>query len=92
VGRVKPRKGLGLQIANLLTTLLDLYMLVMLARVLLSWVSLDPRHPMTHWIRRVTEPVLGPIRSVIGVWGGLDFSPIVAILILSFLRRLIARS
>ncbi len=80
-----------MQIANLLTTLLDLYMLVLLARVLLSWVSLDRRHPVALWIWRATEPVLGPIRSVLGIWGGLDFSPIVAILILSFLRRLIVR-
>jgi YggT family protein len=80
-----------LQIANLLTTLLDAYLIVLLARVLLSWVSIDPRHPVVDFIRRVTEPVLGPIRSIIGVWGGLDFSPIVAVLLISFLRRLVMR-
>ena len=78
-------------IANLLTTALDAYMLVLLARILLSWVSLDPAHPVVRWIYQVTEPVLGPIRSVLGVWGGLDFSPIVAVLILSFLRRWVVR-
>lgn len=80
-----------MQIANLLTTLLDAYLIVLLARVLLSWVSIDPRHPVVDFIRRVTEPVLGPIRSIIGVWGGLDFSPIVAVLLISFLRRLVMR-
>ncbi|HKI83887.1 MAG TPA: YggT family protein [Candidatus Krumholzibacteria bacterium] len=80
-----------MQIANLLTTLLDLYMLVLLARVLLSWVSLGRQHPVSVWVYRATEPLLAPIRSVFGIWGGLDFSPVVAILILSFLRRLIVR-
>jgi len=80
-----------LQIANLLTTLLDAYLIVLLARVLLSWVSPDPGHPVVHFVRRVTEPVLAPIRSIIGVWGGMDFSPIVAVLLISFLRRLVLR-
>lgn len=80
-----------MQIANLLTTLLDIYLVVLLARVLLSWISIDPRHPVVQFVRMVTEPMLGPIRSVIGVWGGMDFSPIVGVLIISFLRRLVIR-
>ena len=80
-----------MQIANLLTTLLDAYLIVLLARVLLSWVSLDPGHPVVRFIRMATEPLLAPIRSIIGVWGGLDFSPIVAVLLISFLRRLVLR-
>jgi len=80
-----------LAIAHLITTALDVYLLILLARVLLSWVSLDPGHPVVSWIHRMTEPLLGPIRSVLGVWGGLDFSPVVAILLLSFLRRWIVR-
>jgi len=80
-----------LAIAHLIGTALDVYLLILLARVLLSWVSLDPGHPLVQWIHRMTEPVLGPIRSLLGVWGGLDFSPVVAILILSFLRRWIVR-
>jgi YggT family protein len=54
-------------------------------------VSLGRQHPVSVWVYRATEPILAPIRSVFGIWGGLDFSPIVAILILSFLRRLIVR-
>lgn len=80
-----------MQIANLLITLLDAYLLVLLARVLLSWVSIDPGNPVVHFVRNVTEPVLGPIRSIIGVWGGMDFSPIVAVLLISFLRRMVMR-
>ncbi len=80
-----------MQIANLLTTLLDVYLILLLARVLLSWTSMDSRHPVVHFVWMATEPVLGPIRSIIGVRGSMDFSPIVAVLLISFLRRLVMR-
>lgn len=76
-------------IAPLLDVVFDLYMIVLLVRVIVSWVQFDPRHPLVQLLYGITEPVLAPIRSVLPVAGGLDFSPVVAMLILSLLKRIL---
>jgi YggT family protein len=76
-------------IAQLLDVVFDLYMIVLLARVIVSWVQFDPRNPLVEWVYRLTEPVLAPIRSVLPAMGGLDFSPVVAMLLLSLLKRIL---
>jgi YggT family protein len=77
-------------IAHLIGVVLDLYMLVLLARVVVSWVSPDPRNNVVRLLYDLTEPVLAPIRSVLPSTGALDFSPVVALLLLALLRRLFA--
>lgn len=69
--------------------LIDLYSLVVLASVILSWVSVPPDHPFVRAVRSLTEPVLEPIRRVLPTLGGLDFSPMVLLIGLQFLRRLV---
>lgn len=76
-------------IAQLLDVVFDLYMIVLLIRVIVSWVRFDPRHPLVHLLYSVTEPVLAPIRSVLPDTGGLDLSPVVAMLLLSLLERIL---
>src|SRR4029450_3538405 len=65
---------------------LELYMYVVIARALISWVNPDPWNPIVQFLERVTEPVLAPIRRWIGWRMGIDLSPIIAILIISFLQ------
>ena len=71
---------------TLLTALLDLYSLVVLVSVVTSWMSMDPRHPVVSATRSLTEPLLGPIRRLLPSMGGLDFSPMVLLLLLRMLR------
>ncbi len=54
--------------------LLNLYGLILLVRALSSWVNLDPYHPISQFLYRVTEPVLAPIRQVLPPVGMMDFS------------------
>jgi len=68
---------------------LEIYMYVVIARALISWVNPDPFNPIVQFLERVTEPVLAPIRRAIGWRLGIDISPIVLILILIFLQRFI---
>ena len=72
-----------------LATLLDLYSLVVLAAVVISWVGLDERHPVGAFVYGLTEPALAPIRAVLPPIGGLDFSPMVLLIVLRLLRDLI---
>ena len=72
---------------------IQLFQLLILVRVILSWVvSPVSRNPAVETVRRVTEAVLGPIRSVLPPMGGWDLSPMVALVLLSVLQNFIARS
>ena len=73
---------------RLISGLLTLYWYVILARVLMSWFSLSPSHPVVRAIYAVTEPVLGPVRRVLPPMGGFDLSPVVIFLVLMYLQRL----
>jgi YggT family protein len=73
-----------------LARLIDLYSLIVLASVVLSWVQLSPDHPLVRFTHALTEPVLAPIRRVLPELGGLDFSPMVLLVALRLLRGLFA--
>ncbi len=79
-----------LAVGNVLEVVLNLFMFIIIARAILSWVSPDPFNPIVRFINNVTEPVLYPIRSKIPVsYGGIDFSPIVVILGIMFLKTFV---
>lgn len=75
-----------LGVATVVDYVLWLYMWVIIARALISWVSPDPWNPIVQFLERATEPVLAPIRRWIGWRMGLDLSPMVAILSIIFLQ------
>jgi YggT family protein len=68
----------------------NLYSLLILARVLLSWVHLRPDHPVVLFIHEATEPVLKPLRKIIPPMGMVDISPIAALILLQILESLIS--
>ena len=73
-------------LARILDIVLWLYMWVFIIAALISWVNPDPYNPIIRFLRSVTEPVLMRIRRVLGVYGGIDFSPLIAILAILFLQ------
>lgn len=82
-----------------LSALLQLYIVVIFGRVILSWFPISPDSPMASLYRLVyalTEPVLGPIRRVmpsVGFGGmGLDLSPLIVLFALELLIIPIVRS
>jgi YggT family protein len=79
-------------LATILDYMLWLYMWVIIARALISWVNPDPWNPIVQFLDRATVPVLAPIRRWIGVRMGMDLSPIIAILIITFLQIAIVQS
>lgn len=78
--------------ARVIDWLLTLYMYVIIARALISWVNPDPWNPIVQFLERATEPVLGPIRRQLGWRMGIDLSPIIAILIIVFLQYAVVQS
>jgi YggT family protein len=75
---------------QLLLSMLDVFRILILVRVVLSWVvSPTSRNPLVEGIRRVTDTVLEPLSRVIPPMGGLDLSPLVALLLMEVLRNVI---
>ena len=64
--------------------------LLIIVRVVLSWIpSVDYGHPVIRAIIRVTDPVLLPIRRLVPPLGGLDVTPIAALLLIQVVRYLL---
>ncbi len=74
-------------LATVLDIALNLYMWLIIIRALLSWVNPDPFNPIVRFLYGITEPVLARIRRVLPPLGGIDLSPLVAILGIIFLRQ-----
>ena len=68
-----------------LARLIDLYCLVIVAAVVVSWLNMPRDTPAVRFLDAVTEPVLEPVRRVLPPMGGIDFSPIVVIVLLRLL-------
>ena len=80
-------------IANVLDLVLLLFMWIVIARAILSWVNPDPFNPIVRFIHNVTEPVLYRVRALIPIsFGGIDFSPIIVLLGVIFLRTFVVSS
>ena len=75
----------------LFVRLLDIYTLIILAGVILSWTGLPYDHPLVRVTRWFAEPLLRPIRRVLPVMGGIDFSPMVLLVVIGFFRRFLPR-
>ena len=78
-------------LALVLGTILDVLFWMILIRALLSWVNPDPFNPIVQFLDRVTEPILAPIRRVVPPMG-IDFSPIIAALVIYFLKIFVVGS
>ncbi len=82
-----------LAVAKVLGLVLNLFMWVVVARAILSWVSPDPYNPIVRFINNITEPVLYRIRMFMPVsFGGIDFSPMIVILGIIFLNTFVVSS
>src|ERR1700738_659212 len=85
-------------VLHLILLLIRIYIWILIAQAILSWLlafGVINRYNrgvavIGDFLYRVTEPALRPIRAFLPNFGGIDVSPIILILILMFLRRLIA--
>jgi YggT family protein len=80
-----------LVIVNFLELLVSALMLLVLARVVVSWLAPSGGGGVVAFIYQATEPILAPIRRVVPPSGGLDWAPLIAMLVLGLLLRLVVR-
>jgi YggT family protein len=76
-------------LATTIELIIQLYSFIVLARVLMSWINIDPYSPLARAIYNLTEPVLAPVRNILPPAAGLDFSPIVVILLLQVVGQIL---
>jgi YggT family protein len=80
-------------IAKVLDVVMNIFLFIVIARAVLSWVSPDPFNPIVRFINNVTEPVLQPIRTRLPFhFGGIDLSPIVVFLAIIFIRTFVVNT
>jgi len=86
-------ENLVLAIAKILDIALTLYMWIIIARAVISWVNPDPYNPIVTFLYRITEPVLAPVRRWLPFRNmGIDISPIIIIMAIIFLQTFLVRS
>lgn len=79
-------------LAMVVDMVLTLAMFVIIARAILSWVSPDPYNPIVRIINQLSEPILFPVRRRVPFVGGVDFSPIIVLLVIFFLQNFLVKS
>jgi YggT family protein len=73
--------------AVVVDAVLNIYWWIIIASAVLSWVNPDPYNPIVRFLRAATEPVMARVRRVLPLFfGGIDFTPIVVLLLITFLQ------
>ena len=79
-------------VAYLLDILLTIYMYIIIARAVISWVNPDPYNPIVRFLHQVTDPVLYQVRRILPPMGAVDLSPLVVLLAIIFVQRFLVSS
>ena len=74
----------------ILANFIDLYSMVVIAAVIVSWIQLPYNNPIVQFLATLTEPLLEPIRRLLPSMGGIDLSPMVLFFGLRILRSMVA--
>jgi len=78
-----------ISLATVINMFLNLYLIVVIASALISWVSPDPNNPIVRFLHSATIPVYYKIRRSLPfplIFGGMDITPLVVIGIIYFLE------
>ena len=73
---------------SIINSLAQALVILVFVSVILSYL-MDPDHPVRRGVDNLVQPMLNPIRRIVPTMGGLDFSPLVLILLIQFLARII---
>lgn len=86
-------ENLIVALAKIIDLALTVYIWIIIARALISWVNPDPYNPIVTFLYRATEPVLAPVRRLIPIKGlGIDIAPIIVIMIIYFLQMFLVKT
>jgi YggT family protein len=73
----------------MLIQVIDLYSMIVLVSVVMSWIQLPPTNPIAQFVSAVTEPILTPLRRALPPMSGLDFSPMILLVGLQIVKSML---
>jgi len=77
------------QIIQIVNMAFNVLVWLIIARCILSFVRHNPYQPLIKFVYDVTEPIMAPFRRLIPAAGGLDFSPIIAVLAVTLIQKIV---
>ena len=80
-----------LHLGQLINGVFDIVYLLLMVRILLSWIPHDRYHSVVSMLYQVTDPILQPFQRIFPTSIGIDFSPIFAFVFLGLLKNIIFR-
>ncbi|MEO8190284.1 MAG: YggT family protein [Acidobacteriota bacterium] len=83
----------AMSLLDIVLAILNLIKWIVIIAAVISWVSPDPRNPLVQLLYKFTEPLLRPFRKLLppSRTGGIDFSPLLLILLIQFLQVFLSR-
>ena len=81
---------IGMSLLGVFRTALDVFFYAILVQVILSWVN--PQSPISGVLNSLTKPILAPIQRFLPTASGMDFSPIVALILIQMLNVSVIRA
>jgi YggT family protein len=81
---------IGMSLIGVFRTVLDVFFYAILLQVILSWVN--PHSPIASALNSLTKPILAPIQRLLPTAGGMDFSPVVALILIQMLNVSVIRT
>lgn len=80
--------GLANTLISVINVVAGVLYVLILVRILISWLPIHPWHPVVRWLRIIVDPILRPFRRILPSVAGLDLSPLLAILVIFFVANL----
>jgi YggT family protein len=84
--------NLVIGVGQALHYIINIYIFIVVARAIISWVNPDPYNPIVRFLYIATEPVLRYVRRLMPIVSGIDFSPIIVMIALFFIDQVLVQS
>ena len=79
----------GLLLFNIIGFVEGALTVLIIARIAVSWIGLSPWHPIVRWLRIIVDPILAPFRRILPTFSGIDFSPILALVVINIVAQIL---
>ena len=76
-------------VIGIIDAIIGIYFIGIIASAIVSWIPAAHQHPITKLVLQLVEPILAPFRKILPAMGGLDLSPLFALLLLQVIRILL---
>ncbi len=75
---------------QVVTLVFQIYIFIVIARALVSWVNPDPYNPIVRFLYNVTDPVLDRMKRILPLqFRGIDLSPVALLILLSVVEQML---